>query len=85
MSEEQREYFRTDMRCRVLLRHPRLGDYLLILKNLSDGGVFIETDCADEFTLGDVVEVQVQGLIDTAPLLSMTVIRKSQDGLGLCF
>ena len=85
MGKEQRLSVRTLMACRVCVTHPELGQQELMLRDLSDTGIFIETDTPSLFSIGDQVSVQVLGLTDEPPALSMTIVRLTQEGIGLQF
>ncbi|MGN0920367.1 MAG: PilZ domain-containing protein [Cellvibrio sp.] len=85
MGKEQCLSIRTSLACRVSVVHPQLGQMELMLRDLSDTGVFIETDTAASFSVGDQVLVQVLGLSDDSPQLAMTVARTNNEGVGLHF
>lgn len=85
MGKEQRLSVRTLLACRVCVTHPQLGQMQLMLRDLSDTGIFIETETPSLFSLGDQVSVQVLGLTDEPPELFMTVVRIAKEGIGLHF
>ena len=74
------------MRAKVRVTHEELGEFVFSTRDISDGGVFIVVD-TEPFapSIGDSVQVQVQGLPVPAPVLDMVVVRKTNDGFGLQF
>lgn len=83
---DRRLHPRTAMSAKVKVIHETLGDYIFSTRDISDGGVFIVLDAEIfEPSIGDLVQVQVQGLPMPAPVLEMVVIRKTIDGYGLEF
>lgn len=74
------------MSAKVRVTHEELGEFVFSTRDISDGGVFIVVD-AEPFapSIGDSVQVQVQGLPVPAPVLNMVVVRKTNDGFGLQF
>lgn len=82
----RRIHARTAMSAKVKLSHESLGEFVFSTRDISDGGVFIVVE-ADPFepSIGDRVQVQVQGLPVPAPVLDMVVVRKTSDGFGLQF
>lgn len=74
------------MSAKVRVTHEEFGEFLFSTRDISDGGVFIVVD-TEPFTptIGDNVQVQVQGLPVPAPVLDMVVVRKTNDGFGLQF
>ena len=74
------------MSAKVRGTHEELGEFVFSTRDISDGGVFIVVD-TEPFapSIGDSVQVQVQGLPVPAPVLDMVVVRKTNDGFGLQF
>ena len=74
------------MSAKVRVTHEELGEFVFSTRDISDGGVFIVVD-TEPFapSIGDSVQVQVQGLPVPAPVLDMVVVRKTNDGFGLQF
>lgn len=74
------------MSAKVRVTHEELGEFVFSTRDISDGGVFIVVDAEPfEPSIGDSVQVQVQGLPVPAPVLDMVVVRKTNDGFGLQF
>lgn len=86
MSEaDRREHLRTALNARVSVSRPDQETRILATRDISDGGIFIVVEDDFELSIGDPVEVQVQGLPVPAPVLEMVVVRKTLDGFGLQF
>ncbi|MEP1214062.1 MAG: PilZ domain-containing protein [Marinobacter sp.] len=86
VGNDRRIHNRTAMSAKVRVTHEELGEFVFSTRDISDGGVFIVVDAEPfEPTIGDSVQVQVQGLPVPAPVLDMVVVRKTNDGFGLQF
>ncbi|MDX1757330.1 MAG: PilZ domain-containing protein [Marinobacter sp.] len=86
MTADRREHLRTSMTTKVSVEQPGQGRVVVPTRDISDGGVFILVSEGElRLELGDVVNVQVQGLPGEAPVLEMVVVRKCSDGYGLKF
>jgi hypothetical protein len=83
---DRRIHSRTAMSAKVKVIHESLGEFVFSTRDISDGGVFIVIDTEPfEPTIGDKIQVQVQGLPVPAPVLEMVIVRKTIDGYGLQF
>jgi hypothetical protein len=83
---DRRIHTRTAMSAKVKVTHETLGEFTFSTRDISDGGVFIVVEAQPfEPAIGDLVQVQVQGLPIPAPVLEMEVVRKTVDGFGLQF
>lgn len=83
---EKRKSVRTKLRASVKVMHPRLGELMLHTGDISDGGAYILHHGQNMPDIGDIVDVQVQGIGDgEAPVVKMEVIRTDKQGLGLAF
>jgi PilZ domain len=77
---------RTRLRAEVKLSHPKVGEQLSHTRDISEGGAFILAENIVLPEIGDVVEVQVQGLPgEAAPVVSMRVVRIDKEGIALQF
>jgi len=84
--EQNRKSPRTRLRAAVTLKHPAVGEQHTHTRDISDGGAFVLTEGITMPELGEVVEVQVQGLPgEPAPIVRMRVVRIDKDGMGLEF
>lgn len=87
MSETiDRKFNRTRLRAEVKLSHPKVGEQLSHTRDISEGGAFVFSDGIILPEIGDVVEVQVQGLPgEAAPVVKMKVMRIDKEGVALQF
>lgn len=80
-----RQHVRTRLRAEVTVSHPRVGELRLQTRDISDGGAYVQAQDVD-VQMGDLVEVQMQGLAgEPAPVVLMRVVRVDRGGLGLQF
>jgi len=85
MSDDLRRSPRTRLRAEVKVNHPDAGEIRSHTRDISDTGAFIMTH-TEQIQLGDIVEVQVQGLPGgDAPLVRMRIVRLDKEGMGLEF
>lgn len=85
-SENNRQYPRTRLRAQVKLKHPGVGEQHLHTRDISEGGAFVFNEGVQLPELGEIVEVQVQGLPgEAAPIVRMKVVRIDSEGVGLAF
>jgi hypothetical protein len=85
MNEDSRGAPRTRLRAEVKVSHPHAGEIRSHTRDISDSGAFIVTH-GETIAIGDVVEVQVQGLPGgDAPVVRMRIVRLDKDGMGLEF
>ena len=85
MSEDVRGCPRTRLRAEVKVTHPDAGEILSHTRDISDSGAFIVTH-GENIAVGDIVDVQVQGLPGgDAPVVRMRIVRLDKGGMGLEF
>lgn len=81
-----RRFPRTRLRAEVKLAHPEGGEQHSHTRDISEGGAFIFREGIAAPRIGDIVEVQVEGLPgEAAPIVPMRVVRLDKDGIGLEF
>ncbi len=81
-----RRFIRTRLRAAVKLTHPQIGDVSTHTRDISDDGAFVYAEGQMLPALGEIVEVQVQGLPGgDAPVVRMRVVRIDKEGIGLQF
>lgn len=87
MSEsDQRRDKRVKFRADVKVTHPEVGEVSVHTDNISDTGAFILSEGHPMPGVGEVVEVQIQGMGgDDAPKVTMRITRIDADGIGLEF
>lgn len=84
--ENKRKHVRTPVKLRVKLIHATSGELMLKTVDISDGGIFLETVGNPMPSIGEEVDVQVQGIGGgDAPVVKMRVMRQTPDGVGLAF
>ena len=76
---------RTPMKCMVKVTHPSIGDVTVSTRDISDGGLFLLTEEIPMPPVGTIVEGQVQGMGEAAPILKMQIVRLEPAGVGLKF
>jgi hypothetical protein len=85
-SQNNRRYPRTRLRAEVKLKHPEVGEQHSHTRDISEGGAFVLHEGIALPALGEIIEVQVQGMPgETAPIVRMQVVRIDRDGIGLEF
>ena len=83
---DKRGTIRTGLRAAVKLTHPEVGDLNLHTRDISDTGAYILSEGQSTPEIGEIVQVQVQGIGGgDAPLVKMRVVRLDDDGMGLEF
>jgi ribosomal protein S12 len=84
--DNRRKSIRTKLQAKVRLSHPEVGDVHLHTSDISDGGAYILSDGNPLPEVGEVVEVQVQGIgSGEAPVVKMRIVRIDNQGVGLEF
>lgn len=81
---ERRKHLRTEFPAHVKLMHPVVGEHDVVLRDMSDGGVFLLTDSHAGFPIGEVLQIQATDIED-APILTARVVRHEPTGIGLMF
>ena len=83
---KKRGHVRTKLRAEVKLSHPDIGDLRLHTGDISDGGAYIFSEGNEIPTVGEIVNVQVQGIGGgEAPIVKMRIVRLDNAGMGLEF
>ena len=84
--ENNRRYPRTRLRAEVKLNHPVVGEQRSHTRDISEGGAFVLNEGITLPALGEIIEVQVQGMPgEAAPVVRMQVVRIDREGIGLEF
>lgn len=85
-TENNRRFPRTRLRAEVKLAHSEVGEQHSHTRDISEGGAFVFNDGLATPKVGDVIDVQVQGLPgEAAPIVPMRVVRIDKEGIGLAF
>ncbi len=81
---ERRQFLRMRFGSRVQVTHPLHGVDTFNTADVSDGGLYL-LNGPYEFTLGDVITLQVLDLPDPGPVVKVKVVRRDAAGVGLQF
>ena len=81
---DKRQHPRMRMSMKVSLTMTDHGEVYAMTRDISEGGVFVIIDRATMPKIGEIVNVQVQGLPGgDAPWVDMEVVRAEHEGIGL--
>lgn len=81
--DDRREHQRIALRVDIKISHPDIGEKIVKTKNFSEGGLFVLIEPSDLPAVGELVDGQVQGTTEDAPVVKMKIIRVANDGVGL--
>lgn len=81
----KRQHVRTPLACRIKIQCPVNGEMMVKTRDISDGGVFVVLEDQKIPPIGTIVQGQVQGMMEDAPILEMEVVRMESEGIGLRF
>lgn len=81
--KEKRRHIRTRVTLKTKITHPTSGSITLITRDISDNGMFLLVDSSPLLPVGEVVDVQIVGIVDHPPVCRMKVVRLENDGIGL--
>jgi c-di-GMP-binding flagellar brake protein YcgR len=82
---DKRKHMRTALKARVKLFLDGREEIKLTMEDMSNGGLFVLTEGMEPPELGSLVKVQLQGMIDDAPIITARVVRVTSEGIGLEF
>jgi hypothetical protein len=85
---DKRRYARIPLSTRVKITHPSFGSVIVMTRNLSNGGVFLDTQGIELPPIGSILEGQVQDSPDEAPeapIVKMKIVREEAEGVGVMF
>lgn len=82
MTQEQRQFERTDQEVDIEVTHPELGVMKMKTKDTSDGGMYVLLEGNDAISVGSMVSVRYLNEPGSESL-SMLVVRNDGEGLGL--
>lgn len=86
MSDNQRIHQRTHLKVSFKIWNTGLEPIVVSTRDVSDGGVFLITDGLESIPdVGTQLLGQVQGLMESAPVVEMEVVRLEPMGMGLRF
>ena len=81
--QEKRQHIRTRVSLTTEIIHPVLGTVTLLTRDISDQGMYLVVGGTPIPPVGDIVDVQVVGIVDKPPVCRMKVVRLEDDGIGL--
>lgn len=81
----QRQFQRTQLRCKFKIWHESIGEVTVTTRDISDGGLFLITDEVPVPPIGSILKGQVEGIMEDAPIVVMEIVRVEADGIGLKF
>ncbi len=84
---ERRHFPRTPFESEVRVTHPTFGTVILMMRDFSNGGLFICTKDQDVQMppLDSTLEVQALAFGESAPILKAKIVRVMPDGVGVMF
>lgn len=82
--KERRQFLRMRFGSRVQVFHPVHGKDVFNTADVSDGGLYLLNGPFD-FTMGDVITLQVMDLPESGPMVTVKVVRRDAGGVGLQF
>lgn len=82
---DKRKHERLPLSAKVKITHPDIGSVMVWTRDVSDGGVFLITNDTKLPPIGSVVEGQVQGSMENAPIIKMEIVRVDCNGVGVKF
>ena len=87
MSENRRRYPRTEINVNVELSFLEKDSHIVRTRDISEGGMFLVTENADEYPIGELVHVHfLDPLNDDADTFKDAVIvRQMSDGIAISF
>lgn len=82
-----RRHQRTPIKCQVRIWHESIGEKTVVTRDISNGGLFLVMDGQEALIpeVGVVIQGQLQGMMQDAPIVSMEVVRIEPAGIGLQF
>ena len=83
MSKERRIHSRSEIPGKVQIKYQDGRVQTLSVRNLSDGGLLLDTVLEHANPVGTTVEVQFIGMEEAGPKVTMQVVRLDGQGLAL--
>ncbi len=74
-----------DFESEVKVSHPSFGSAVLMMRDFSDGGMFVYTKDIQMPPIGSFIEVQALAFGENAPVLRAEIVRATEKGVGLMF
>lgn len=83
MGIEQRVHSRTKLPAKVKLMHPDIGEVILDIRDLSDGGLYVYCDDPDLLPIDTEVRIQAINEDMEMPIIDVQIVRKDGEGMGM--
>lgn len=84
-SDDKRKHIRTKLSARVRISHTT-GSVDIHTSDISDGGAYILSEGNKLPDIGELVDVQIQGMGEgEGPVVKMRIVRIDSQGVGLSF
>jgi hypothetical protein len=81
---EKRQHIRTAFSAQVKIIHPQVGELIVEMRDISNGGVYLLTGELANLEVGQELQLQAQDIED-APVLTARVVRVEPKGIALMF
>jgi hypothetical protein len=81
---EKRQHIRTAFSAQVKIIHPLVGELIVEMRDISNGGVYLLTGELANLEVGQELQLQAQDIED-APVLTARVVRVEPKGIALMF
>ncbi len=85
MNKNKRAHKRIELPAKVTLSHSNIGEVILNLRDISDGGVYVKCDNPELLPIGAKAQMQVVNKEIEMPILDVIVVRKDAEGMGMKF
>ncbi|HEB58173.1 MAG TPA: PilZ domain-containing protein [Gammaproteobacteria bacterium] len=69
----------------IKVMHESIGAVVMKMQDLTDRGIYILCEDVPMPSVGSIVQVQIQGMAEEAPIVDMEVITIEPDRIGLRF
>lgn len=87
MSENQRQFPRKEIQIEVLLRFPENNSRTVITRDVSEGGLFMRLNDAENYPMGEMVNVRFKDPLadfeDTEK--DAIIVRHTDDGIAIAY
>ena len=81
---EKRGQIRTAFKAQIRVEHPKMGEFHVVTRDMSNSGLFLLSDEVFEINIGD--EISVQSLdIEDAPIIFAKVVRMEKNGIAVMY
>ena len=87
MTKELRKHSRKDLKVEVELNYLEDGARTVNTINVSKGGVYLELDNPEHYTMGELVTLQFNEAVDNIrdPFKNAVIVRHASEGIAVAF